>query len=168
MTNEARPLRPSEVWKRLSRERRTEAAAAFWSDGDSREQHVEAVESIARFLKFRPKSVRALPLDRKSRYLAALPAVPDTVAARALVAYHLASQRPMLAAFLEPLGIAHDNGLITAEEVQRPDQATLAAAATDLAGRFPQADVRLYFSTLLSQDPETWGGLAEIPVWQEA
>ena len=36
----------------------------------------------------------------------------DTVAARALVNYHLERQRPMMAAFLDLLAIPHDNGLI--------------------------------------------------------
>jgi len=38
--------------------------------------------------------------------------VPESLASRALVVYHLASRRPMLEAFLDSLGIAHENGLI--------------------------------------------------------
>jgi hypothetical protein len=29
--------------------------------------------------------------------------------------------------------------------------------------KFPAADVTLYFATLVSQDPDTWGGLGELP-----
>ena len=154
-------FRPSRVWKRLSAARRLEAAELFWRDEQSTEQQVEAVTAIASHMKFRPKSVVSLPLDRKARYLSALPSVPETVAARALVAYHLERQRPMMAAFLDSLGIAHEDGLISDETIAAPDAQKLHATAADLATKFPQEDVSVYFATLISQDPDTWGELAE-------
>ncbi len=141
--------------------RRLEAAELFWRDEQSTEQQVEAVTAIASHMKFRPKSVVSLPLDRKARYLSALPAIADTIAARALVNYHLAQQRPMMGAFLDSLGIAHENGLIADETLAKPDAEKLKAAAADLAAKFPPEDVSLYLSTLVSQDPDTWGDLAE-------
>jgi hypothetical protein len=155
-------FRPSRLWKRLSAERRMAAAELFWADEESTEQQVEAVAALAAHMKFRTKSVVSLPLDKKAKYLATLPAVSDTVAARALVNYHLERQRPMMAAFLDSLGIAHENGLISEENVKRPDGEKLKAAAGDLAGKFPPEDVSLYFGTLVSQDPDTWGGLADL------
>ena len=83
------------------------------------------------------------------------------IVARALVSYHLERQRPMMSAFLDELGIAHDNGLIADEAVPAPAPEKLSAAAKALADTFPIGDVRLYFSTLVSQDPETWGGLVD-------
>jgi hypothetical protein len=96
------------------------------------------------------------------RYLSALPALSDAVAGRILVAYHLAHQRPMLAAFLDALGIAHDNGVLAAQDLTPPDPAKLKDAAAALRAAFPAADVDLYFQTLLVQDPDTWGGLADL------
>lgn len=141
-------------------DRRLAAAELFWADEQSTDQQVEAVSAIASHMKFRPKSVVSLPIQRKSKYLAALPAIPDTIAARALVNYHLERQRPMMAAFLDALGIRHENGLIAEETVARPDTERLRAAAADLNTKFPADDVSLYFSTLVSQDPDTWGELA--------
>jgi hypothetical protein len=155
-------FRPSRLWKRLSSERRMAAAELFWADEQSTEQQIEAVGALAAHMKFRAKSVVGLPLEKKAKYLATLPVVSDTVAARALVNYHLARQRPMMAAFLDSLGIAHEDGLISDENMTKPDKAALTAAAADLAARFPRDDVSLYFSTLVSQDPDTWGGLAEL------
>ena len=80
-------------------------------------QHVEAIAAIARRMNFRTKSVQALPIDRKARQLAQLTDVSDAVATRALIAYHFSAQRPMMAAFLNALGVANDNGLITADDV---------------------------------------------------
>ena len=155
-------FRPSRLWKKMSPERRLAAAELFWADEQSTEQQIEAVGALASHMKFRPKSVIGLPLEKKAKYLATLPAVSDTVAARALVNYHLERQRPMMAAFLDALGIAHENGLISEENVTKPDEAKLKAAAADLSSKFPKEDVLLYFSTLVSQDPETWGPLAEM------
>jgi hypothetical protein len=106
--------------------------------------------------------VRTLPLERRARYLASLPTVSDAVAGRVLVSYHLAHQRPMLGAFLDMLGIAHDNGVLNAEEVKPPEPEKLKDAAAKLQEQYPKEDVELYFLTLLVQDPETWGGLADI------
>ena len=145
----------------MSSERRLEVAELFWSDEQSTEQQVEAVGALAARMKFRPKSVISLPLEKKARYLATMPSVSDTVAARALVNYHLERQRPMMAAFLDHLGIAHENGLINEDNVVKPDQAKLKTAAAELSTQYPREDVVLYFSTLVSQDPDTWGALAE-------
>jgi hypothetical protein len=163
-------FRPSKLWKKLSAERRTAAAELFWADEQSTEQQIEAVGALAGHMKFRPKSVIGLPLDKKAKYLATLPTVSDTIAARALVNYHLERQRPMMGAFLDLLGITHENGLIAEENVAKPDAQKLKAAAAELSATFPREDVILYFSTLVSQDPDMWGGLADLttePVGKE-
>jgi hypothetical protein len=152
----------------MSAERRMDAAELFWGDEQSTDQQVEAIAAIAAHMKFRTKSVLALPPEKRTRYLATLPNVSDTIAARALVNYHLERHRPMMAAFLNLLGIAHENGLINDEEVSKPENARLRAAATELASKYPAEDVSLYFATLVSQDPDTWGELADTPETQVA
>ena len=57
----------------------------------------------------------------------------DAIAARALVNYHLGRQRPMMATFLDALGIAHEDGLIKEETVVKPEAEKLRAAVE--AGR---------------------------------
>ena len=155
-------FRPSRLWKKLPPETRITAAELFWADEQSTEQQIEAVTALASHMKFRAKSVVALPIEKKAKYLAALPTVSDSVAARALVNYHLERQRPMMGAFLDSLGITHENGLISEENVAKPDAGKLKAAAGELAAKYPAADVSLYLSTLVSQDPDTWGALAEL------
>ena len=163
MAQDFSAFRPSRIWKRLPPERRTTAAELFWSDEQSAEQQVEACASIATHMKFRPKTVLTLPAEKKTRYLVRLPNVSDAVAARALVNYHLAQQRPMMSAFLDALGIAHENGLISEETGVKPEREKLDAAVRRLADSYPPEDVSLYLSTLVSQDPDTWGELATMP-----
>ena len=154
--------RPSRIWRRMPMERRLDAADLFWNDEQSADQQLEAVASIATHMKFRPKSVLTLAAERRAKYLATLPTMPDTIAARALVAYHLERQRPMMGDFLDLLGIPHENGLINDENVDKPSPEKVRAAAKDLAAKYPAEDVTLYFSTLVSQDPGTWEPLVDV------
>lgn len=143
-------------------ERRVDAAGLFWDDEHSADQQMEAVAALATHMKFRPRSVITLALERRAKYLAQLPTVTDTIAARALVNYHLERQRPMMGAFLDLLGIAHEDGLISEENLPKPDEAKVKQAAKDLAEKYPADDVSLYLATLVSQDPETWESLVEV------
>jgi hypothetical protein len=159
-------MRPSRLWKELQPDTRLALADAFWreKDEDTPEatlQHVEATAAIARRLNFRAKSVQALPIERKARQLAQLADVSDSVATRALVAYHLSTQRPMMAAFLNALGVANDNGLITAEEVPAPESDQLRAAIGQLS-EFPPDAVSLYLRTLTVIDEDTWRNLPDV------
>jgi hypothetical protein len=153
-------LTPARVWKTMTLDQRTRVAHAFWADPDATEDQVQAAFLIAQQKKFRPKTVISLDLDRKARHLASLASLPEQVAGRALIVYHLANQRPMMGAFLDALGIKHDNGLIEEDEV-KPDAARLLPAAEALKQKFPAEDVALYLHTLVCQDPATWGTLAE-------
>jgi hypothetical protein len=160
--------RPSQLWKQLSPERKQQSAEAFWSDNNATVEHAEAIVTIAQRIKFRPKSVIALPVEKKARHLVAVGAISELVAARLLVAYHLAHQRPMMGAFLDALGIAHEEGLIKNEEMEAPSAERLGDAVKALNAKFAADDVALYLTTLWWQDPETWGGLEDlIPVKAE-
>jgi hypothetical protein len=155
-------FRPSKLWRRMPLERRVDAAGLFWNDEQSADQQIEAVKSIATHMKFRPKSVISLTAEKRAKYLAQLPTITDTIAARALVNYHLERQRPMMAAFLDLLGIPHENGLINDEKVDKPDAAKVKQAAEALASKFPPDEVSIYLATLVSQDPETWDALIDV------
>jgi hypothetical protein len=155
--------RPSQLWKSLSPDRKQQAAEAFWSDENASLEQAEAVATIAQRIKFRAKSVIALPREKKARHLVSLGAVSELVAARLLVAYHLAHQRAMMGSFLDALGIAHENGLIADEEMAPPSPERLHEAAKAIAATYPPDDVALYLSTLTWQDPDTWGALADVP-----
>ena len=63
-----------------------------------------------------------LPVEKKARHLAGMAQVSDLLAARLMIAYHLEHQRPMMGAFLDLLGIAHEDGLIKDEEPKQPDK----------------------------------------------
>lgn len=154
-------LTPARLWKKMTSEQKLKAANAFWADDEATDDQVQAALLIAQTKKFRAKTVLSLDDERKAKHLASLPSLPETVAARALVLYHLAEQRPMMGAFLDALGIAHENGVIQEDDV-KPDEAKIGPASDHIAKDFPAADVSLYLNTLLCQDPGTWGALKEV------
>lgn len=151
----------SRLWRRMSPDQKMKVARAFWLDDEAVDEQIQAVMLIAQQKKFRAKTVIGLDAERKARHFATLASAPDALVARALIAYHLAEERPMMAAFLDEVGVNHDNGLIKDDEVA-PDASRIAPAARALGERFPSESVTLYLSTLLCQDPETWGALAEV------
>src|SRR5689334_1805870 len=155
-------LTPSRLWKRMTTDQRTRAARAFCADPDATDDQVQAALLIAQQKKFRPKTIIGLDIDRKARHLATLAPVPDQIAGRALIVYHLAEHRAMMGAFLDALGIAHENGLIQEDDV-KPDVEKIAPAAAQIARQYPAEDVSLYLNTLIAQDPETWGTLKDVP-----
>jgi hypothetical protein len=133
-------------------------ADAFWRDERSQEIHaprVEAIVAIARRLNFRGKSVQALPVEKRARYLAQMD-VSDVIATHALIAYHFREQRALMGAFLDAVGIPHEDGLITAEQVDPPDRARLVSAIETVRRTYPVADLETYLRTLAVVDSDTW------------
>lgn len=145
----------------MTADQRLRAAKAFWSDEEASDDQIQAVLLIAQQKKFRPKFVLSLDVDRKARHLASLHTLPDLLAARTLVVYHLSDHREMMGAFLDALGIAHERGLIQDDEV-KPDPEKIAPAVAALRASYPADDVTLYLDTLRCQDPDTWGALGEM------
>ena len=152
---------PAQLWKQMSDSQKLRAAEAFWREPDGVEQQVEAMVLLAQKLKARPRYIQGLPIEKRARHLAHFPGMPDLLAARMLVSYHLAHQRPMMSAFLDAVGVPHDNGLITEDPKGSITPEQVEAGRAVLEGAYPAEDIQLYFATLLAQDPDTWGALRE-------
>lgn len=145
----------------MSEAQKQQAAEAFWSDPDGRDQQLEAMVLLAGRLKARPQFVRKMPLERRVKHLVQYVGMPDLLASRLLVAYHLTYQRPMMARFLDEVGVAHDNGLISEDPEAPVDTERIAAGVSAIRESYPAEDVELYLATLLAQEPEIWGGIEE-------
>jgi hypothetical protein len=159
------PDLPSKLWKAMPPDVRVAAADAFWRDDETSEvrlQQMEAVALLARRLNFRTRSIQALPIERRARHLAQVNDVTEGIATRALIAYHFQAQRPLMAAFLDALGIEHEDGLIKADEVTPPTVEQLTAAVAAIGDKFPSADVDLYLRTLATLDEDTWGAVERV------
>jgi hypothetical protein len=148
------------VWKHLTREERLLAAQAFWQEPPA-EAAGAAIGAIVKLRKLRPQVARSLPLEQRAAALAAVLDPGESVAAALLVALHLEARRPLLAAFLDALGLPHVDGVLkddAAAEVS-PEAPALQAAVERLRAAFPAHEVATYLNTLWLQDPERWKGL---------
>ena len=142
----------------MTPELRQQAARAFWLDEEATDDQVQAVLIIAQQKKFRPKFVLGLDTDRKARHLATLGSLPDAIAARVLIVYHLAEQRSMMGTFLDALGITA-RGRTDQGRRRQARSGEARAAAAQIAQQFPAEHVSLYLNTLLCQDPGDLGSV---------
>ena len=161
------PFHPTatRLWKHLPPEERLAASAAFFSETPTELAGV-ALGALVKARHLRPQAARALPADARARILATVLDPGEPLAQGLLVSLHLAERRPLLGAFLDALGLAHENGVLKDEgEPPAPVPAEKAKAAVAALGSFPPADVRTYLNTLLLQDPERWASLESADGW---
>jgi hypothetical protein len=150
------------IWKEMGEDRRKQAAEALYADANLKDFQRAAEVFIARSKNFRPQFVKKLPVEKRISYLAHLPIPPDMIG-QLIVSYHFAHQKPLMSAFLNALGIANEDGVISdSAEVKTPQKAELEAATAKVKSEFPAEDVKIYFDTLQVQNAETWGGLSDL------
>jgi len=155
----------SRLWKRLSRDERLAAAAAFFSDPPP-EGLGSALGAVVKARRLRPQVARSLPVDEQARALASILDPGETVCASLLVALHLGERREMLGRFLDALGLPHEDGVLK-EDTDVPSigvESARAAVAT-LSATYPRHQVETYLNTLWLQDPERWDVLSGSDSW---
>ena len=132
-------MRPARLWRSLPPDLRVAAATAFWTDEQAALEQAEAVALIARQIKFRPKSVDHAACGKESQ--ASGRHGPGVRSAGGAAAGGLSppASAPDDGRFLDELGIAHEDGLITEES---PDGARRRRRSTRpprrCAAEFPQ------------------------------
>lgn len=154
----------SRIWKRLEREERQAAAAAFWKETPPEATGI-ALAALVKARHMRPQAARAMPPEEQARALASVLDVGEPVASSLLVALHLGDRRAMLATFLDAAGLPHENGLLKDEAGDAPVEADAAQRGVDAlrAAGHSAAQVRTYLNTLWLQDPDRWKALETLP-----
>jgi hypothetical protein len=153
MTHMAFHSTATRLWKHLPPEERHLAAAAFFREPPP-DLAGAAIEALVKARHLRPQAARALPPDAQARILASVHEPGEPLAQGLLVALHLGERRGLLTAFLDALGLPHENGAPLAE-----DQVVTARRAL---ASFPPEQVETYFNTLWLQDPARWAALASL------
>jgi hypothetical protein len=161
------------LWKSLTPDERLSAATHFWKE-PSGEVVGTALGALVKARHLRPQAARALPQDAQARILATVLEPGEGLAAALLVALHLGERRPLLSAFLDALGLPHENGVLKDEadaqepgeekrmgEEKKMGEEKMRAAVKALDG-FPTHEVATYLNTLWLQDPQRWGVLEKV------
>jgi hypothetical protein len=151
------------LWKALTPEERAQGVTAALADDENGWVKTTTRGAIASALRFRPQSVATWPRPKMVSEAARLPLDDVQLLSAYMVDLHLGHRRPMMAAFLDALGIPNDDGRIdsdtTEARVQEPEK--VAKAADALVTQFPTDEVVTYFLTLLLQDAKVWGGTVD-------
>ena len=137
-------------WRALDRATAAAAARVFWSDAEVPEQaRREAERLLAAQFRFRPQSIAVMPVARKAERLAGCRLLPERLAVPLLQTFHLQARQPLLARFLDLLGLEHAAGRIAeSSAAKRCPPAALQAAITTLRREFPADEVELYLDCL--------------------
>ena len=151
------------LWKALTAEERALGISAALDDDANGWVKSTTRAAVASALRFRPQTVATWPRAKLVSEAARLPLDDVQLISAFLIDLHLGHRRPMMASFLDSLGIPNDEGRIDSESTEVPpqDEAKVAAAATALDAKFPPDEVATYFLTLLLQDAVVWAGLEE-------
>lgn len=153
---------PAGLWAALDADVREEAVRAVYRGSrDQGQARREADRAIAAALNFREVAVRKLPTERRIGYVLRSVRPDDQLASTLLMGLHLEERTALLSAFLDALGIEHEDGLIGDDEGAPPTPAALAEAVAAVSASFPADQVEVYLASLIAMDPETWGGLAD-------
>jgi hypothetical protein len=148
------------VWKRLPAADRLAAAQHLFAE-PSAETMAGALAAITRARKMRPQAVRAMDAETQARAVAQVLDPGEGLAASLLVALHLGERRPVLRAFLDAVGLPHEDGILTDDDSSPVGPDALRSGVRALAG-FPKEQVTTYLNTLFLQDPDRWAVLAEL------
>jgi hypothetical protein len=153
---------PYAVWDLLTEDERRAAAAALWDNAD-RDSRAPVELVLAKELKFRPHSVARLSTDRVAGRLVRLAEeVPENVLFQFLFHLHMAERRELLSAFLDAVGLPHDNGVLDLpEDFEAPDEAAVGRAAAQLLADRGHAAL-VYLATLKVADAELWRGVDSV------
>lgn len=149
------------LWKALTPEERALGITAALDDDENGWVKTSTRGAVAAAMRFRPQTVATWPRPKLVSEAARLPLDNLQLLSAFLIDLHLGHRRPMMAGFLDSLGIPNDEGRIDSETTEVPpqDDAKVVAAANELAAKFPPDEVATYFLTLLLQDAGVWKGL---------
>ena len=144
-----RAARPSalSLWNVLSRDEREEGVR--WLI-ESEEMGRETVcKAVADAMSFRPQTVRRWPLDKLVRTTCTVP-LQDPIMAQILFLTAVATpaRLPMVRAFLDGLGIPHDDGEVESVEGLDASRDALASVAAKMADEYGDRAVAIYLLAL--------------------
>lgn len=120
---------------------------------------------VAKLMKFRPQAIRKLPMVQRARKARGLlqSRANSELTYEIFGTYLLKEHRGLVTGFLDATGVRHEDGMIEDLDGNPPDAAKVAAAVTDLDGKFSPADVTLY----LAMCAEQWPSVGELDrVWR--
>jgi hypothetical protein len=139
----------------MSVDDRKAALTAMLSSKDDGPVAAQAIRAeIARARHFRPQVLASWDNAKLAETGAKLDIADKPIAWEALLALHLKVRTPMLAQFLDALGIKHENGEFSGDvDPESLTEPKLRAAAEGLLAAFDESAVAIYLLALRASQP---------------
>lgn len=153
---------PYLIWDIMSDDEQERAAMALWKDAD-RDARTVVEMTLAKALKFRPSSLRKLPVEKLARRLVRMaPELPETILFQFLFYFHMTEKRPLMVEYLDAVGVPHDDGVLNLEDDAEPPASEIVeTAARGLLKAHPH-EATVYLTTLLVADADLWSGVEPV------
>jgi hypothetical protein len=153
------------VWDLMTDDEKRTAATALWTNAD-RESRMAIEMAVATAMKFRPQSVRKLSAERVAPRLVRLAdELPETVLFQYLFHLHMSDRRELMVAYLDAVGLPHNDGVLDLpEDGEPPTEETAVAPARTLVSEHGHKAL-VYLGTLAVADADFWAAM--LPVLDE-
>ena len=150
------------LWKALTVPERQQALLATLAADEQGWVKARVQGALVKAKRYRPQTVAAMNAQKLASELAPAPVDDAALMDAALVDLHFGHRRALMGAFLDALGVPHEEGRLPEDTSAlgiTPEK--LRAAADRIASSHPPDELYVYFLTLVLQDRATWGALGD-------
>ena len=134
------------LWKALTPDERRAAATSYLAEEPDERKHLNRIVASAR--NFRPATVQKWPEEKLVKSIGHVPLNDHRVAGALLTCHHLPGQRAMVIAFLDGLGVAHDQGMVDSLSVINAEEEVVRSAARGIVDEFGLGAAAVYLLAL--------------------
>ena len=134
------------LWKALTPDERMAAAMSYLADEAGARKRLNHI--VARARNFRPATVQKWPEEKLVKAIRHVPLNDHKVASALLTCHHLPGQRSMVIAFLDGLGVSHDQGMVESLAVVDAEEEVVRSAAREIVEEFGLQAAAVYLLTL--------------------
>ncbi|MXX91817.1 MAG: hypothetical protein F4Y68_21670 [Boseongicola sp. SB0665_bin_10] len=135
------------LWKALTPDERMAAATSYLADDADARKRLNRI--VARARNFRPATVQRWPEEKVVKAIRHVPLNDDLrVAEPLLTYYHLPGQSDMVIAFMNGLGVSHDQGRVESLSVIDAKDDVVWSAAREIVEQFGLRAAAVYLLTL--------------------
>ena len=134
------------LWKALTPDERMAAATSYLAEEADARKRLNRI--VARARNFRPATVQRWAEEKVVKAIRHVPLTDHKVASALLTCHHLPGQSNMVIAFLDGLGVSHDQGKVDSLSVIDAKESVVRSATREIVEQFGLRAAAVYLLTL--------------------
>lgn len=143
-----RRLSAVSLWTALEPDERAAAAQAYLGAETSGRARLDKI--VARARNFRPATVQKWPEEKIVKAARHIPLHDPRIAAQLLTCYHVPGQLEMVTAFLDALGVSHDQGQVDSDAMIDAEEGVARSAISQMVREHGMRKPAVYLLALIS------------------